>query len=213
MGYTHYWYRDKVLDKDGWALLMQDFPKVVEGLKEIGVPLASWDGHGEPEIAGNVIAFNGVEKCGHPKRDLGIPWPAEEAMGVFNGDGDKEDIGGTWFAGAKLKRRACGGDCSHETFRLERVYQPRGSYDAAHENGKYFSFCKTAYKPYDVAVCACLILAKAYLKEQIIVSSDGEPATWGDVAQGMTIGLGKEAIEMTWDKDGHLANVEIIEKA
>jgi len=61
MGYTHYWYKDRVLERDGWELLMLDFPKVVDGLKRIGVPLASWDGTGEAEIAGNTIAFNGVE--------------------------------------------------------------------------------------------------------------------------------------------------------
>ncbi len=36
------------------------------------------------------------------------------------------------------------------------------------------SFCKTARKPYDDVVTACLIILKHYLKDSIIISSDGE---------------------------------------
>jgi hypothetical protein len=44
----------------------------------------------------------------------------------------------------------------------------------------YFACTKTAYKPYDVAVTAFLILAKHHLGDAIKVSTDGEPKDWED---------------------------------
>ena len=88
------------------------------------------------------------------------------------------DVGGVWFAGLQLNTRTCDGDCSHESFCLPRVLtldewrKP--------ERGKYFEFCKTAYKPYDLAVTACLIIAKHHLGGAIFVKSDGELDAWKD---------------------------------
>ncbi len=107
------------------------------------------------------------------------------------------DVSGTWFAGLKLKHRSCGGDCSHETFGLPletekgdwqkpigRIshYDQYGKpvYNDAEEVGLYFEFCKTAYKPYDLAVIICLIIAKHHLKEQVLVTSDGAIDNWQD---------------------------------
>ncbi|HBG27639.1 MAG: hypothetical protein A2Y10_10445 [Planctomycetes bacterium GWF2_41_51] len=107
------------------------------------------------------------------------------------------DVSGTWFAGLKLKHRSCGGDCSHETFSLPlqikkddwqkpigeiRYYDHEGKpvYNDPKDVGRYFEFCKTAYKPYDLAVIICLIIAKHYLKEDILISSDGGIDTWRD---------------------------------
>ena len=107
------------------------------------------------------------------------------------------DVSGTWFAGLKLKHRSCGGDCSHETFGLpleiekEDWQKPIGRishydqygkpvYNNAKEVGRYFEFCKTAYKPYDLAVIICLIIAKHYLAEDILVASDGTLDNWRD---------------------------------
>ena len=41
-----------------------------------------------------------------------------------------------------------------------------------------FSFCKTEHRPYDAVVCAALILAKAWFKEDIEISSDGSWKEW-----------------------------------
>lgn len=41
-----------------------------------------------------------------------------------------------------------------------------------------FNFCKTARKPYDTVVTACLILLKATLKDNVIVTSDGNWSDW-----------------------------------
>jgi len=58
-----------------------------------------------------------------------------------------------WFNGV--------GDDSYETFVLEK------------EGSNGFAFCKTAYKPYDLLVCACLLIYKHYSPNTIKLGSDG----------------------------------------
>lgn len=60
------------------------------------------------------------------------------------------------------------GDEMHEPFSLREHY-------SQNEN---FNFCKTAQKPYDTVVVACLTILKHYLKDQIVVSSDGDKDDW-----------------------------------
>lgn len=65
---------------------------------------------------------------------------------------------------------------AHETFLLTRKYI-KGTYEEKKE--KYqFNFCKTARKPYDIMVCACLILYKYYFPTEVWVSSDGDSEEW-----------------------------------
>lgn len=59
-------------------------------------------------------------------------------------------------------------DLSHEKFYLREHYSQNES----------FNFCKTASKPYDIVVVACLVILKHYLSELIEVSSDGESKDW-----------------------------------
>lgn len=54
---------------------------------------------------------------------------------------------------------------AHETFSLEL-------------NSSGFNFCKTARKPYDVAIVAILCLADLYLGGALVISSDGSPDEW-----------------------------------
>lgn len=54
------------------------------------------------------------------------------------------------------------GEEAHETFGLERL------------GVKDFDFCKTAEKPYDLAVCSALIIAAHHFGDDIKVSSDGD---------------------------------------
>ena len=64
-----------------------------------------------------------------------------------------------------------------------------GTSDMSHENfclrdhwshNENFNFCKTAQKPYDTVVVACLITLKHYLGDLIEVSSDGDSTDWND---------------------------------
>ena len=188
MGYTHYWYRTKTFTPAKFKAVVADFQKTLSVLEHLGVKLAGGGGEGQPIITNEEIRFNGLEKCGHVQRDLGITWPSDKAQGVAplilqhrNGNDSKANVDGNWFAGLTLDARTCGGDCSHETFLLTKSIRSHlGTPNEPQANGKYFDFCKTAYKPYDLAVNITLIIAKHHLGEQIVVSSDGELAQWKD---------------------------------
>lgn len=59
------------------------------------------------------------------------------------------------------------GELSHEQFTMREHF-------SQNEN----DFCKTARKPYDTVVVACLIVLKHYLKDCFEVSSDGDFKDW-----------------------------------
>jgi len=177
MGYTHYWRREQEIDLKVMKNIVDDFKKVLPKLEEAGVPMAGGDGEGEPTINYNEVCFNGSKHCGHlPDSEIVIPWPTKDAGGIAMYVEKVKT--GVWFAGAEIKKRVCDGDCSYET-----LYFPRHFFPEKWEKpkkGKYFEFCKTAFRPYDLAVITFLIIAKHYLKEKIIVKSDGTNDHWFD---------------------------------
>jgi hypothetical protein len=202
MGYTHYWYRkDREFPAEDMLAIVADFRKLIPTFDELGVKIAGGLGEGEPEYGPDGVWFNGLEKCGHPSRDLGITWPSPTAAGVA----EEGKRAGTWFAGALLETRTCEGDCSHETFHFPRVLDEDG-YKGS--DGRYFACCKTAYKPYDLAVTAFLILAKFHLKEKLEVHSDGEDRDWTDAATIIRKILGHPNGEVEFDPDGNLRVVD-----
>lgn len=191
MGYTHYFYRPPVLPSEKFIPLVRDVMQLRDVVEKAGIPIAGWNGEGEPEFNEETIAFNGKEDCGHARRNLGITWPAPGASGVaVSSPGSELAVGGSWFAGAQLTQRSCGGDCSHETLRIDRVlkkedieWQDDRKYASPRDKGMYFSCCKTAYKPYDLFVTAVLIAAKHHLGDMFRVSSDGDEPDWNDGRQ------------------------------
>jgi hypothetical protein len=62
------------------------------------------------------------------------------------------------------------GDNAHEDFSLREHYSQNLE--------ESFNFCKTAEKPYDVVVVACLIVLAYRLKGLVNVSSNGRQADW-----------------------------------
>jgi hypothetical protein len=60
------------------------------------------------------------------------------------------------------------GNNAHEDFCLREHFT----------QNKDFDFCKTAQKPYDKVVVACLIILKHYLKDNFEVNSDGDAIEW-----------------------------------
>jgi hypothetical protein len=66
-----------------------------------------------------------------------------------------------------------GGD-AHETF----VWPPNLSEAQAYlgDRDEVFTFCKTAYKPYDTVVVACLLRAKYHLGDSMRLSTDAADA-------------------------------------
>jgi len=187
MEYIHYWRRVAKFDAKQYGNIVRDFRKVLKALSPL-VPLAGGLGKGRPVISSKMICFNGVEDCGHTDGISAIACPDENAGGIVPA------IGGDF---SSLRRqRICYGNCSHKDFTLPLEVGKRarknpigkvGYYD---ENGKpvcrdkseiglYFDFCDTAHKVYDLAVMACLIIAKHHLKNRIIVGST-VPDNWTD---------------------------------
>lgn len=69
-------------------------------------------------------------------------------------------------------------EADHETFVIPRVFPTKkGEFNSQDDKGRYFGFCKTAMKPYDVVVTAALIRFK-YHFPNVLVSSDGDPQDW-----------------------------------
>ena len=83
-------------------------------------------------------------------------------------------------------------DDGHETFYIERNFQR--SDERTDDTGKFFDFCKTASKPYDVNVCCCLIIFKHYFKDDFDVRSDGDNDDWRDASNECKeiLGYGKD---------------------
>ena len=68
-----------------------------------------------------------------------------------------------------------------------------------------FVFCKTAMKPYDVVVAACLAVMDHFAPDAITVSSDGESDLWEagvalarEVLDDETIGVPRSVIKRDW---------------
>jgi len=65
----------------------------------------------------------------------------------------------------------------------EVLFNGRHENDQDHETFHFpgeggFNFCKTASKPYDIVVTACLAAAKDIFGSEISVGSDGDPEDW-----------------------------------
>jgi hypothetical protein len=72
------------------------------------------------------------------------------------------------YGGFKINGK---GDNAHEDFTLREHYMQNIGQDN-------FNFCKTAMKPYDIVVTACLAILKYRLGDAIQVSSDGDASDW-----------------------------------
>ena len=181
MGYTHYYYVAPEFDKDQFAKVAIDFKKMRTPLKRLGVILANGMGKNRPIISPTKIEFNGLSKCGHKEGDHVITWPSDKATGIAKKGINAQLLEITksqWFAKAHLEARTCSGNCSHETFYLEQKSDAKTAWIDESAKGKHFQFTKTAYKPYDLAVTVCLVIAKHHLKDDIAISSDGEITDW-----------------------------------
>ncbi len=187
MGYTHYWCREREISRPIFVRIISDFRRLLPVLKVLDIKLGDGLGEGEPVMNNREVIFNGLRNCGHPKnRHIVIPWPAPAVKPGVAASPDKAVVG-SWFAGVVLNQRTCGGDCSYETFYFPRVlpkmYEPVQSSRDPRCVGKYFQCCKTAFRPYDLAVTAFLVVAKRHLGGRILVKSDGTIAHWMDAVK------------------------------
>jgi len=194
MGYTHYWYRPKEIKIEVFRKIVDDFKKLLPAFRMLSIQLANGVGEGEPIINYEEVIFNG-KRDGHNCGHIVIPWPDDNIVPLFPSPDPEKAVSGSWFGGDLLKQRACDGDdCSYETFYFPRVeryghvtgpiayYNMNGEpvYNNKRVVGKVFNCCKTAFRPYDLAVISFLIIAKHYLGSQIIVHTDGKYQHWMD---------------------------------
>lgn len=87
-----------------------------------------------------------------------------DRLSGFSAHVKKGSYGGLFINGTE--------DLSHEDFTIREHFSQNFGFQ------KGFNFCKTAQKPYDIAVVACLIILQHYLKDAIEVSSDGDATDW-----------------------------------
>lgn len=175
MGYCHYWEIEQEIDQDFFTRIVTDVQRIVLTLDNMGVRLAGPLGQGLPEIGSEQISFNGLWHCGHPKNEeISIPFPAADAAGIGSSINAVE---GSYFGmGTLLKHRSCDGNCSYETFKIVRRFD---EIDRVRD-GRYSDSCKTAFRPYDLAVQCVLLIAKHHLKDRIKVWSGGSDYHWND---------------------------------
>lgn len=89
------------------------------------------------------------------------------------------------------------GEDGHETFVFARETEIR-DYQKQEGAKRAFSFCKTAQKPYDKYVVACLIIAKSIFGKDVTISSDGDLEEWqegkalAETAMNSTVTLSKD---------------------
>ena len=178
MGYNHYWRRAPELDRDSFVRAVADIRLILEALKKRGVQMAGPEGHGEPELNDFIIAFNGKRECGHRYIDLGDPYPAENAEGI---EAVLDPVVGPFVTGARLATRVCGGSCAGKPFIIDRKFSVRSWSQLEH--GGYYSYCDTAFKPYDMAVTSALVRLKERLRDEITVSSDGHERGFAEAKQ------------------------------
>lgn len=99
------------------------------------------------------------------------------------------------FSGARIAFNGRD-DEAYESFIVSRFPERR------HGRAFSFDFCKTAHRPYDLAVTACLLILKYHLGNAIQVSTDGEGADWAAARELVQdeLGYGAEyAIQKTED--------------
>lgn len=149
MGYTHYWERPRELDTQRFERFRRDVARLLDHLPA------------HTTSAGGYYADATVKVCGAD----GTGEPIINGLEVvFNGDAAAyhENDGGL----------------HHETFYMPRVLEPHPG-QQPDERGRYFDFCKTARKPYDLVVTAALLaFAHHFPAPETLVNSDGDAGEW-----------------------------------
>lgn len=135
-------------------------------------------------------------------KKLGFNTIVAEGQDAARSGFSDSDVSGTWFAGAELTARTCGGDCSHESFFIPQKFSFSGQAWKREDwikKQEIFDFCKTAYKPYDLFAISALALAKHHLGKDIQISSDGTEAQWEDGLQIIEKAFGYSTKELRGD--------------
>lgn len=179
MGYTHYhYYKNPVVE------LAQLVNKKVEihrqcnsweEIKHASEKLPTQDSLGK-KIVKHVEAFKKI------KSDLNGVLPKLQADKEFklcggNGEGNPKITDSIiCFNGDAATNN------DFETFAVELF--ETGHYQKIEEiNNEVFGFCKTAKRPYDIAVCLSLMVIKHHLGSDFRISSDGDFEEWSEAIE------------------------------
>jgi hypothetical protein len=92
------------------------------------------------------------------------------------------------------------GEDGHETFLFQRKEEIR-DYQTAEGAKRAFVFCKTAQKPYDKYVVACLIIAKSIFGKDVNISSDGDLEDWQEGKKLAETAM-NSTVTLSQNKDG-----------
>jgi hypothetical protein len=179
MGYTHYYYRPVKVDHDveTWKRFIDNCKTLYKNMPEHSHSSGDYSSdeplflsgcfkYEKPQFTASHVVFNGSNGLKRIKRyshcDKGckhIEW-----LDAKSEDESLNDLG-------------------HETFVIERKARPQEGHRK--DEDTLFSFCKTARKPYDLMVQACLILYK---------HSDGEMDDWTEAFKFVAVVIpeGKE---------------------
>lgn len=190
MSYGHRYRLDPELDSDAFVKVADDFRKMVETLKQMGVIFIE----DNPRISPTEIRFNGAIDCGHEEREIPYAYPEANATGIFVKESGQQlqTTVNKSTANTFISSRVCDGSCLGGEFRLETK--------STAISERYVSKCyrgcsiETGFKPYDLAVIVCLIIAKKHLRWAIRIESDGTEANWNDGMQlcQKVLGYGKD---------------------
>jgi hypothetical protein len=169
VGYTHYWRVREDVPRNLLAAAHFDMARIVQATK---ADIAGWDGNGEPSLTEGEIRFNGR---GPNDDHETFSWPMDFEARYPN-----------WQAG--------------ETWDSEPKTDPSVAFlsaDREEERPRWgFQFCKTAGKPYDQTVTACLLVAKKHLGDYIRLSSDGTFEEYVDGAETQWIASPESARDL-----------------
>lgn len=162
MGYTHSFHQYRDATETQWEAICADVRKLLEK-----VPAHSTSAGGSFSDA-PLILCDGFGKAGTaPEVNQDQIW--------LNGSEDD--------------------DMMNETFLLSRLYKPdwveSWMYNKDEQGRKrLFQFCKTERKPYDLVVCACLIVAHHHAPKAYDIDTDGTPEDWAPALEWVSAVLG-----------------------
>lgn len=87
--------------------------------------------------------------------------------------------------------QGAGKELGYETFVLTRDGSTQVEEYRLQEGKKFpFTFCKTARRPYDLVVCATLIVVNRYAEGAYLIDSDGSTREWEPALEWVTEALG-----------------------
>tara|TARA_B100002049_G_scaffold216394_1_gene182295 strand:- start:1414 stop:1986 length:573 start_codon:yes stop_codon:yes gene_type:complete len=164
MGYTHYFRWHKAPTDEQWDAIRAKFLQCAHRAPEFTGTAGGY--HEEDPLAIDAQGeTEGVFKVASKNSTIEHTFVSTESMILFNGC-EPADGGGE-------------ADLGHETMLLERTCTPEDWQEDAFKSGEgIFNFCKTARKPYDLLVCALLLVCENEAPGCWTIRSDGDWSEW-----------------------------------